>query len=639
MQQRFCPIHLTKGMNMKLTTFSIMVVLSGCIPSVASVPLRWSVETSRAQPAQFDAYHGETIDLEASFQSYGKPLEITAPASLYYQTNGMGAAWWTAPAAVASNTISATFAPALDPGAPVLNCFLGGTASTYRAAFRLRFINSPGATPNILPLPAVTYDARLNGTPTINGTNLIDYVVAASGAEVDPTVPDWAKLPSPPQSGTDEIAVRAIVGAFAATGTVTRAESVGDGETWTDSTGCVWRVDFDRAFDFLGVTWKNVTPTRWEPHPMAFPAYLEHDGHMWTLELGSAGSYTNSQSFEQGALTLYVDKSGYYQDSFVDSMFVPIPPLSTMIGRVALTNDMPRTASDVGAASKDELVEIWNYMMAENFRVTVTNYDSTAHAPESSYEYRMGTNEPWRTVWTETNGLVRTHTAATNDALKAAKAEIAKPENRAWGRYDSTTGAPSPEGIVQVSAEGGLLIGGGMGYTAVAASGGEYWVLTSTDPTLCRTGTNGVFEIVDSSGNAAVSVRKGDKRLVPAPADGISKTADAITIVYRIESAEHPTLECAATLNGGGFMEAGADGAAFGAPTWSGGSGEWVATLQTCGNPTGFFRASYWTGGGTVVSYGAAAIEIQRIKIGNVEYTVGTATISGHTVLTLEARP
>ena len=298
------------------------------------------------------------------------------------------------------------------------------------------------------------------------------------------------------------------------------------------------------------------------------------------------------------------------------------------------------TDAKAGGDMKGEIDTLWNYMMAENFRVTITNYDSQVHAPEASYEFRMSTNEQWRTVWTETNGLARTHTAATNDAIKAAKAEIDKPENRAWGRYDATTGEPSPEGIVQVSAEGGLMIGGGMGYTSVAAYGGEYWVLTSTDPTLCRTGTNGVFEIIDSSGNAALTVRKGDKRLVPAPAGGISVTLDAITIVYHIESAEHPEIECSATLDGGGiWYTPGADGAPFGAATWSGGSGEWVATIPRGGFQMGFFRASYLTGGSTVVSYGDAAVDMPKIKIGNVEYTVGTATISGHTVLTLEARP
>ena len=32
----------------------------------ADIPLRWTVETSRAQVAQFEAYRGETLDLEAT---------------------------------------------------------------------------------------------------------------------------------------------------------------------------------------------------------------------------------------------------------------------------------------------------------------------------------------------------------------------------------------------------------------------------------------------------------------------------------------------------------------------------------------------------------------------------------------------
>ena len=154
--------------------FAVSLVLSCCCS--ASVPLRWQVETSRLQPVAFDALHGETLELSASFQSYGKPLAVTGPAALYYQTNGMGSAWWQVPATVASNRIEAVFTPADDPGAPRLNCFLGGTASTYRAAFALRFAPSPGAKPNELPIPPANYDSDLIGEPKINGTNLIDFV-------------------------------------------------------------------------------------------------------------------------------------------------------------------------------------------------------------------------------------------------------------------------------------------------------------------------------------------------------------------------------------------------------------------------------------------------------------------------------
>ena len=142
----------------------------------AAVPLRWTVETSRAQVAQFEAYRGETLNLEATMQSYGSPLATPVQPSLYWQTNGMGAAWWTAPATASGNVLRATWSPTNDCGGTVYNCFIGGPDATYRAAFRLRMLPSPGFTPNHLKLPTVTYDAALFGEPTVNGTNLIEIV-------------------------------------------------------------------------------------------------------------------------------------------------------------------------------------------------------------------------------------------------------------------------------------------------------------------------------------------------------------------------------------------------------------------------------------------------------------------------------
>lgn len=145
-------------------------------PLSTAVPLRWTVETSRAQVAQFEAYRGETLDLEATMQSYGSPLATPAQPSLYWQTNGMGSAWWTAPASASGNVLRATWSPTNDCGGTVYNCFIGGPDATYRAAFRLRMLPSPGFTPNHLKLPTVTYDAALFGEPTVNGTNLIEIV-------------------------------------------------------------------------------------------------------------------------------------------------------------------------------------------------------------------------------------------------------------------------------------------------------------------------------------------------------------------------------------------------------------------------------------------------------------------------------
>lgn len=140
------------------------------------VPLRWTVETSRAQVAQFEAYRGETLLLEAEMRSYGKPFSEVLQPDLYWQTNGMGNAWWKAPATFEGNVCRAFWSPTNDCGGTVYNCFIGGPDATYRAAFRLRMLPSPGYTPNHLKLPTVTYDAALVGEPTVNGTNLVDLV-------------------------------------------------------------------------------------------------------------------------------------------------------------------------------------------------------------------------------------------------------------------------------------------------------------------------------------------------------------------------------------------------------------------------------------------------------------------------------
>ena len=162
---------------MKALCTAFSIALYAAFPALpTAVPLRWTVETSRAQVAQFEAYRGETLDLEATMKSYGSPLATPAQPSLYWQTNGMGAAWWTAPATASGNVLRATWTPTNDCGAAAYNCFIGGPDATYRAAFRLRMLPSPGFTPNHLKLPTVTYDAALFGEPTVNGTNLIEIV-------------------------------------------------------------------------------------------------------------------------------------------------------------------------------------------------------------------------------------------------------------------------------------------------------------------------------------------------------------------------------------------------------------------------------------------------------------------------------
>ena len=44
----------------------ITILAIGTLAASAAVPLHWTVETSRAVPAQFEAYRGETLAFEAA---------------------------------------------------------------------------------------------------------------------------------------------------------------------------------------------------------------------------------------------------------------------------------------------------------------------------------------------------------------------------------------------------------------------------------------------------------------------------------------------------------------------------------------------------------------------------------------------
>jgi len=133
------------------------LILLATLSSAHAVPQEWSLEVSSTRPYQFTAYHGETLELAASFTHNGAPWQLSGDYALFWQTNGMSG-YWTAPASVVSNRVSATFTGAMDSGAPIVYGFLGSTGTNYRAAFVCRFQSSPGASPNALPLPVETID-------------------------------------------------------------------------------------------------------------------------------------------------------------------------------------------------------------------------------------------------------------------------------------------------------------------------------------------------------------------------------------------------------------------------------------------------------------------------------------------------
>ena len=160
---------------MKKTIIAILQLQLITPTLLAAVPLRWTVETSRVQPAVFEAYQGETLTFEAALQSHGKPLAAPVNYSFFWQTNGMGSTYWEVkvrgegeqrnnstvhldPSPSPTNVLFATWSPEMDVGAKVYNCFIGSPSNIYHAAFQLRLRPSPGALPNALPLPTPVID-------------------------------------------------------------------------------------------------------------------------------------------------------------------------------------------------------------------------------------------------------------------------------------------------------------------------------------------------------------------------------------------------------------------------------------------------------------------------------------------------
>lgn len=170
----------------------IAIVFFMAVAVLAAVPLRWSVETSRAQTTTFDVYRGETLSLAADLSSYGQPLALAGSVALYCQTNGMGDAWWIVPATAASNRIEAVLSPTNYPGdAQSLNCFLGGPATSYRAAFRLRVLGAPGPAPSSVEFPVRSLDfstVTVSNPPWPTTADQINAVEQTMGYALDLTL-------------------------------------------------------------------------------------------------------------------------------------------------------------------------------------------------------------------------------------------------------------------------------------------------------------------------------------------------------------------------------------------------------------------------------------------------------------------
>ena len=292
------------------------------LAAIAAVPLSWDVRPGNPAPASFDRYHGEALEFRCTFRGFGElPFPSGADIRLWYQTNGMGSAWWSAPATIQSNVLTATWSPALDPGADRVSLFFGAPSNAYASA-ALRLRHSPGFAPGTMPDPETFHESDPVFSAWLSAFQESDPVFSSWLSTFE--VPDTSLEPS--TNYTDR-----TLGAFASTGAVARALSYGTPTRWTDATGCVWEVSAAPGTGYADWICSGV-PDGYEI--LGVEPSQNREGE-WRLDLYDDDIHGFFTFGGPAAACLVFD----VYDAMVEAR--PKSTVTNLVGRVALTNDIP----------------------------------------------------------------------------------------------------------------------------------------------------------------------------------------------------------------------------------------------------------------------------------------------------------
>lgn len=128
------------------------------LAAIAAVQVAWTNSPSMPPYPLKPVPHGVPVDFRVTLRGYTSPLIAPgADLRLWFQTNGMGRAWWSAPATLDGDTVTASFGPAQDCGADRVSLFFGAPSNVFASAV-LRLTHAPGFAPASLPLPVPVLD-------------------------------------------------------------------------------------------------------------------------------------------------------------------------------------------------------------------------------------------------------------------------------------------------------------------------------------------------------------------------------------------------------------------------------------------------------------------------------------------------
>ena len=302
-------------------------------------------------------------------------------------------------------------------------------------------------------------------------------------------------------------------------------------------------------------------------------------------------------------------------------------------------------ADDFAPASVTNSVNVlWTYVYGESVWIAVTNYMRTVEGTVPSfelYEVRDGaTNCVYSSREEITNLLTRAIVDCQAACVSNINAAISNPANRAWSGFDSVTGEEAPEGVTVISTPAVQLTGGGSWKRQIDVGGNAFWTLQSNglNPTFGTIGaanTNGFFRIIDDEGNTTFEIRKTDSYVVSAVPALTGWDADGNFQVGFING--RPDLYVSTNLTASAFIPA-TDDLNILSIDWTQSGITNIATIvQAVKAPEYFLYGRVEVQGETAIVNSAPTRFDGGFYISGVKYNIGTATIDGHTVLTLEA--
>ena len=625
--------------------------------SHAAVPVAWTNSPGMPPYPIKPVPHGSTVDLAVTLRGYTTPpIADGADVRLWYQTNGMGSAWWSAPATFDGSTITASFGPAQDCGADRVSLFFGAPSNVFASAV-LRLTHAPGFDPASLPLPVPVLDFA-----TVELRNLS---VLTNG---------WSFGSTP---GNYEVVSNKAMNAAAAY----KGEAELISCSWSNGSSKLLPSGTD------GNAWRVSSGTRVQE--------LAYNG-MWLyrsyiVRLGSDApdwQYTNTQSkaatvlaFDNVTLTRCDEEWGgtnYYPVVYSDDLPPTISNVVTKsyiedLGITSEEEDPVWSADKPNYATKTELGSVsetanaaaldaasaLRIVLGESVWFAVTNYMRTADGVIPSLQLWEVRDSVTNLVYDSREEITNTVKALTRELHTELTNRIHDVEktipSKAWGNYQSDgTDNPEPGKVAIVNQPTVILTGGGTFNKYLEVGNSSVWVLKSSG--LCSFGgggTNGnYFAVLDDEGNAHFKVSKTDSFDVDAICNGIFPRQSQNSVLLYFVSTNRlgqvydspPVLSASTNLQAAVWHEeVGGEVDPLGlSVSWARDDAisAWVGTITPDTYPPALFlKAKVKQEGGVSIINTAPVRFDGGVQFGNGTYRLVPYTTGGKTYLTVEGLP